>query len=607
MSAVTSLLGRTHLSAQEIAALALDGLPETKRGVQLLAERAGWSSVPRVGRGGGRCYAVADFPERARRDYADRWAAQPVRAPVGRPKGSDFFTRNPAVADAVEALIHERDLPAARVLELLATRFAKLPSRSTVARFIARIAAEKPAVLASFRDPDRFKSQYRVSLGRADAAVTHAHQIWEIDTTKADVLCREGRKSILGIVDVWSRRTFYLVVDSESAQSVRRTLTACITAWGVVPEILRTDRGSGYINETIRTAVPHLGILHDPVPPASGDKKPFVERMFGTFTRERAALLGGFAGHSVAQAAKLRQAAKVRTGRAVIVPEMTAAELQGVINAWLDGVYHVRPHSGTGMAPMARWTASPRPARAAPDEGALKLALSAFVAVATVTKRGITWKKGRYWAAPLAAFVGRQVQLRRDEGDLGELFVFDADGRYIATAVNAERSGLSDQQFAVQARRQQAEWMAQARADIRAKQKAFRFEDARDALLRQDAEAAGKLVTLPVRSEPLSTPMLASIPDPMPDLPSAPALDAAVARTRRPRPAASPEERIAETDRLLALHAAGQPVDPEALRAARLHAQSSEYRADKILRADFPARRSPAGEPAPAILREITK
>ncbi|MFV3448532.1 hypothetical protein ACNJGE_21290, partial [Mycobacterium tuberculosis] len=97
-------------------------------------------------------------------------------------------------------------------------------------------------------------------------------------------------------------------------------------------------------------------------PPASGDKKPFVERMFGTFTRERAALLDGFAGHNVAQAAKLRQAAKVRTGRAVIVPELTAAELQVVINAWLDGVYHVRDHAGTGASPIARWTNSPRPA-----------------------------------------------------------------------------------------------------------------------------------------------------------------------------------------------------------------------------------------------------
>ena len=289
-----TLLGRTHLSALEIASLALEDLPETKRGVQLRASRDGWSTVARAGRGGGVLYAVADLPDGARRDYHDRWAGQ-ATAPSqgGRPKGSDWFSRNPAAADAVLALISERDLSAARVHELLSVRFADLPCQRTVKRFILKLEAEKPALIASVRDPDLFKSQYRVSIGRADAGVTHAHQIWEIDTTKADVLCQEGRKSILGIVDVWSRRTFYLVVDSESAQSVRRTLTACILAWGVMPEVLRTDQGSGYVNETIRTACPLLGIEHDPVPPASGDKKPFVERMFGTFTRERAALLGG--------------------------------------------------------------------------------------------------------------------------------------------------------------------------------------------------------------------------------------------------------------------------------------------------------------------------
>jgi len=598
------LLGRTHLSAQEIAALALDGLPETKRGVQLFAERAGWSSIPRVGRGGGRAFAVGDLPERARRDYHDRWAAQPVARAVGRPKGSDFFSRNPAVADAVEAIVAERDLPASRVRELLSTRFADLPCQRTVARFIARLEAEKPALLASTRDPDLFKGKFRLALGRADAAVTHAHQVWEIDTTRADVLCLEGRKSILGIVDVFSRRTFYLVVDSESALSVRRTLAACIAKWGVVPEVLRTDRGSGYINETIRTAVPYLGIEHDPVPPASGDKKPFVERMFGTFTRERAALLGGFAGHSVADAAKLRQAAKVRTGRAVVVPEMSAADLQGVIDAWLDGVYHVRAHAGIGMAPIARWTSSPRPARAAPDEGALKLLLSARVGVATVTKRGVVWKKGRYWAPALAAWMGRQVVLRRDEGDLGELYVFDDADRFIATAVNAERSGLSDQRFATEARRQQAAWMAEQRAELRQKQAAFRFEDARDALLRRDAEEAGKLVAFPARTAPHATPALDSLRDVAPERPSEAVLDAAVARTAPRAAAQTPEQRIAETDRVLADHDAGRPVEPDALRRARAHERSAEYRADKIVRADFTQRRAPA--PAPAFAKEIS-
>jgi len=581
------LTGRSHLSAQEIAALALDGLPETKRGVQLLAERAGWTSIPRVGRGGGRLYAIGDLPERARRDLADRWAASTPATGPGRPKGTDYFTRHPEVADAVEALLAERAIATSSIYELLGTRFARLPSKRTVERFVARLEAEKPALLASVRDPDLYKSRYRVSIGRADAGVTHAHQVWEIDTTKADVLCKEGRKSILGIIDVWSRRTFYLVVDSESAQSVRRTLTAAIRKWGVVPEVLRTDQGSGYINATMATALPLLGIVHDPVPPASGDKKPFVERMFGTFTRERASLLKGFAGHSVAQAAKLRQAAKVATGRAVIVPELTAAELQAIIDAWLDGVYHVREHGGTGASPMARWTASPRPARAAPDEGALKLALSAAIGPAQVTKKGITWKRGHYWAPSLAAWVGRQVTLRRDEDDLGELYVFDDSGRYIATAVNAERSGLSDELFAREARQNQSEFMAEQRAELRNKQKAFRFEDAVQAVLRRDAEAAGKLATLPVATSRHTTDMLDSLAEPRPETPSAPAMAAAAAPARPRTRAPEPADRIAETDRVLAAAAAGQDVEPDALRAARTYAQSSEYRADKLLRAPF--------------------
>ncbi|MFV3496931.1 hypothetical protein ACNJE5_21385, partial [Mycobacterium tuberculosis] len=98
------------------------------------------------------------------------------------------------------------------------------------------------------------------------------------------------------------------------------------------------------------------------------------------------------------------------------------------------------------------------------------------------------------------------------------------DGQYIATAVNAERSGLSEERFAVEARRQQAAWMAEQRAELRAKRRDFSFERARDDLLRRDAEAAGKLATLPVRAAAHVTPMLASIPDAAPDLPDDAAL-----------------------------------------------------------------------------------
>ncbi|UIJ46917.1 DDE-type integrase/transposase/recombinase [Sphingomonas cannabina] len=589
-----SLLGGTHLSAHEIAMLELEGLPATPQGVRIRAEREGWRWIERSGRGGGRAYAVADLPETARRDYNDRWANATPVARRGRPKGSDYWSANPDVADAVEALIAERPLSAAVILKALKCRFAsaRLPSRRSLSRYIARLEAEKPAVLASFRDPDEYRSKYRVAIGRADASVTRAHQVWEIDTTKADVLVREGRRSILGIIDVYSRRARFLVVPSESAQSVRRMLVTTIQAWAVMPEVLKTDHGSGFINQSISSALPLLGIEHQPCPPGSPEKKPHIERLFGTFTRDRAELLAGYIGHSVAEAQRLRARAKSITGRAVVVPEMSEIELQAVLDAWVDGEYHQRVHGTIGVAPVARFFTPGHTPAAAPDEGRLKLALSALIGTAIVGKRGVQWKRERYWASELAAWVGRPVTLRRDEDDLGAIFVFDEDGRYIATAVNAARSGLSEEAFAASAKRHQATWMTEQRAAIRAKQRKFSIEDARGEILRHDAEQAGKLAYLPTRAEPRSTPLLDTPVSDTSRLPSADAVQKAERLLTQPKrgAVASIEQRIAETDRVLADLAAGRPVDPEALAAARLFASSSEYRADKILRGEFTAR-----------------
>lgn len=590
------LLHRPHLSAQEIAGLELDGLPATRAGVRLRADRDGWRFVARPGRGGGRAYDIGDLPASARRDLDDRRAMLPAPTrSVGRPKGATFFAAHPDVADAIESYIASQALSAAAIHGLLAPRFADLPSIRTIKRFINALEATKPAVLASMRDPDAYKSKYRLAIGRADAALTHAHQVWEIDTTQADVLCVEGRRSILGIIDVWSRRAFYLVVPSESAQSVRRTLVAAMTAWGVMPERIKTDQGSGYINATIRTALPLVGIEHDPCPPGSPERKPHVERLFGTFTRERAELLAGYVGHNVAEASKLRAVARKKTGRAVIVPSITEAELQAVIDAWLDGVYHQRRHSTTGASPFSRWTNSPVPARAVADAGVLKLLLSAHVGTAVVGKQGIRWKHGRYWSPALVPFIGRSVQLRRDEDDLGALFVFDDDDRFIDTAVNAQRAGLSDQDFARQARRQQAELEKAARAEIRTKQSRYKIEDAVRDRLRADAEAAGKLVALPVRTETRTTVAIDSItsrPEPLRPTPaSLAAADRIIARA----PTLSVEDRIADCDRILADHEAGRPVDPAALTAARIFASSSDYRAAKIVAANF-APRAPLSE-----------
>lgn len=583
------LLARTHLSANEIAALRLAGLPGTKRGVLLLADRAGWGRVDRPGPGGGFWYSIESLPDAARADLDARRAAanDTARRGRGRPKGSDYWSANPQVADAVEALLAEQQWPAASIYEMIEARFPglALPSPRTLRRRIAAIEASKPALLAYNRDPDLYRSKYRVSLGRADAEAVRANQIWEIDTTKADVLCTDGRVSILGVIDVYSRRAKYLVVESESARSARATLLAAISAWGVLPEMLRTDQGSGFVNATMKTGLASLGIELDDLPPARPDLKPHVERLFGTFTRERAALLGGFAGHNVAQAQKLRAAARRKTGRAEIVAQISSAELQVIIDNWVEGVYGQRVHSSTGEAPIARFLASPSPSRRAPDADTLRRALSAYVGHATVTKRGVQWKRGRYWAEPLAAWMGQRVILRRDEDELGELFVFAATGEYICTALNHERAGFSEREFAMEARRQQAAWLKEQQAELRAKQRDFRFDDARDALLRRDAEAAGKLHALPPRTAPHSTPAIASMAGDI--APSAVPMPAPRRAAPATPSAATVRERVAQTDQLLSDDAAGVEVDPTLLAQARAYSKSAEYRAEKILSGAF--------------------
>ncbi|WP_420132624.1 DDE-type integrase/transposase/recombinase [Rhodopseudomonas sp.] len=60
---------KDYLSAAEIAALALPGLPASKRGVAFAAERAGWETRQRSGKGGGLEYAVTSLPPQARIAY----------------------------------------------------------------------------------------------------------------------------------------------------------------------------------------------------------------------------------------------------------------------------------------------------------------------------------------------------------------------------------------------------------------------------------------------------------------------------------------------------------------------------------------------------------
>lgn len=581
-----------HLSAAQIAAAALPGLPATKRGVNMVAERDGWRFIDRVGRGGGRLYAIADLPAEARAALIERRDAEVEQgvAPRGRPAGSGYFDRNPDVADALVAILSQRSVSARNIRKMLAVRFPELspPSIRAIQRQVAAIREEKRALLASFADPDGYRSKYRVALGRADGDVTSANQVWELDTTKADVITTGGRKMILGLIDRWSRRSAFMVAESESGQAVRRFLGEVMQAWGVMPDAVMTDNGSGYINEAIKSALKYLEIEHRICPPGKPEVKPHIERLFGTFTRDRAELLDGYIGHNVADAQKERARARKETGKALILPTLTPEELQGILDAWLDGEYHLRVHSSIRKAPLAKWLSSPTSSRAAPAPDVLRIALSALVGTRRVTKRGIAWKGGRYWSPALAPWMDRDVVVRRDEAELGELYIFSPGGDFIDIAVNHERAGLSEQEHARQARARFDRDMAQAREDVRKKQRAFGYEATRDAMLRAEAEEAGKVVVLAGRTRPESSATAESIADALADRPAPAPAPHSPARPVSP-PAtiiehpATPAQKVREADALIARAEAGEPVDPAELRRAQGYRTTSEYRAHRAV------------------------
>ena len=102
---------KSWLSAAEIAALKLPGLPSVERAVRRYAQRHGWENRARAGRGGGLEYAVAALPPDARAAYVAHEVetvsvpAAVARAAAAEPGAERITARAAAARDARLALL----------------------------------------------------------------------------------------------------------------------------------------------------------------------------------------------------------------------------------------------------------------------------------------------------------------------------------------------------------------------------------------------------------------------------------------------------------------------------------------------------------------------
>ena len=345
-----------------------------------------------------------------------------------------------------------------------------LPSQRSLQRWIVSWLEKNKQVYLSVVSPDEWKNKYMCAVGDASERATGLNTLWEFDATPADVMLTDGRHSITGAIDVYSRRLKLLVTKSSTALSVTRVVREAILDWGV-PQIAKTDNGADYKSTHVRDVFERLGVQQEFCRPFCGWEKPHIERAFRTFSHDIAELLGGYIGHNVSERKKIESrksfSDRIFEKDAVIDIELSSAELQKFCDEWVDHVYHHNVHDKLKCTPnemVRNWS---QPISIIPNERLLDVLLSEPAGTRTVTKKGVKLDNNFYIHADLFNHTGDEVQIYYDENDIGNVYVYDLDGAFICQAEDATVTGVSRAEVAAKAKEVQREAVQETRRKLK--------------------------------------------------------------------------------------------------------------------------------------------
>jgi len=346
-----------------------------------------------------------------------------------------------------------------------------------VREFLRRQANANPQVFAFLKSPDEWRNKHQLSLGDASAKAKHFLHYIEVDSTKIDVLCDDNKRyTIIGGIDIFSRKCKFLVVPTSSSWGIAGLLRSIILDWGL-PENLVRDNGKDYASDMIRDACLSLGIAEAPTLPFTPEAKPFIERVNKTLLHDLVETLPGYCGHNVAeaQAIRSRKSFAERFGKGgkgkisgedvfaktpsphpspktpmIVGPDahvgcgersephqsggqpngnLTRHELQAVIDRWAEQVYSHRTHGSLGTSPNVKAASAPSRPRRIEDPRALDILLAPAPkgGFRHVLKKGIHLDNQLFWNDDLIPWIGRKVRVKYDISDAGRIFCFDPE------------------------------------------------------------------------------------------------------------------------------------------------------------------------------------
>jgi len=491
-----------------------DGDLQMERGLWLFAEAynrgevavAGWvqSEVERVSRG-----SLRNWWKQLDREGLARLAGK-----YGNRRGTGQIDRVPEMREVVEAMLYTYPHASAKhVMRALRARFAEdqMPAFRTVQRYITQWKKANKQVHAKAQSPDGWRSAHQAASGVQAETVARLNQVWELDSTKADVMLADGKRhAIIAGIDVYSRRLKLVVDRTSRSGGIAALLRRSLLDWGV-PEAIKTDNGTDYVSRHITGVFAALDIDQQLCPPFSPDKKPFVERALKTFLHDLVELLPGYTGHNVAERKALedQQAFADRLMRAGDDPirdvqHLTPAQLQDICDRWCENIYEQQPHGGLGgKSPFEVAQAWGQRVRRIEDERALDVLLSAPVGDGwrTVRKKGIQLFNTYYDDPALGGLEGQRVQVLIDEADASHLFVFSEQGEFVCKAFAPEASGLSRQELAAKRRANQRQAVNAGTAALRRSARSQDVSNIAGEILDQAEQRRAKVASFPTPSE----------------------------------------------------------------------------------------------------------
>lgn len=416
-------------------AVAAGEIPEIAQYLPIVA----WGSKPGISRG-------------SLQRYRDRFSSHGLAGYIRNTAKTNQspIELNPDLRQAI--INHLVSFPAAQLTRLhkeVARHHPECPKLTAFRRWVRNWMAENQSFYLHETDKDRWNNTYKAAFGTHNDT-TAPNQIWELDSTPADIALPDGRHCALGLIDIYTRRALVLVNKSSTAAGVLSILRQAIITWGL-PAAIRTDNGSDYISHAVKRFCSQMRIEHLICTPGTPQAKPYIERFFGTLSHDVMPILPGYLGHNVTTVTKLRGGQKGKP----IQYSFDADSFQNWVDHWLATEYHPRIHGGLKKSPNDALTEAINQGWQPRQVASLRELdlLLAMIGKKKVNKAGITHEGHRYIAPDLP--IGKWVWVALDAAEMGRIYWFSEAGVYGGEAIAAELMGIDRREVALEASQNQ--------------------------------------------------------------------------------------------------------------------------------------------------------